>query len=230
MKKYFYGLVWLVAVIIILPSSLFAGGGKPFEGIISYKITFPDSKFTEAQLAMFPKLVIVSIKGTKSRTEISSSMGNQVSITDYADKTKIALFDIMGQKYAVKSTAAEIEKENSKESNVKVALTEETKEIAGYKCKKAVVTSEEDGVKNSYDIYYTNELGGKGTNFDNPLYKDIDGVLMEFIMKAPQFSMKFTASSVEKKSISAKDFEIPADYKLTTEEELKSKFGGGKED
>lgn len=230
MKKNFYPLAWLAVVVIISPLFLYAGSGKPFEGVISYKITFPDSKFTEAQLGMFPKLVVVSIKGTKSRTEINSSMGNQVSITDYADKTKIGLFDIMGQKYAVKSTAEEIEKENAKQSNVKVTLSDETKEIAGYKCKKATVTSEEDGVKNSYEVFYTNELGGKGTNFDNALYKDIDGVLMEFIMKAPQFSMKFTASSVEKKSISAKDFEIPADYKLTTEEELKSKFGGGKKE
>jgi hypothetical protein len=38
--------------------------------------------------------------------------------------------------------------------------------------------------------------------------------------------MKFTVSSVEKKSISAKEFEIPPDYKFTTKEELKSKFGG----
>jgi hypothetical protein len=50
---------------------------------------------------------------------------------------------------------------------------------------------------------------------------------MEFIIKNPQFSMKLSATSVEKKTIAAKDFEIPADYTLTTKEELKSKFGGG---
>ena len=38
--------------------------------------------------------------------------------------------------------------------------------------------------------------------------------------------MRFTAASVEKKNISAKEFEIPSDYTLTTQEELKSKFGG----
>jgi hypothetical protein len=39
--------------------------------------------------------------------------------------------------------------------------------------------------------------------------------------------MKLSATSIEKKSVSAKDFDIPADYTLTTQEELKSKFGGG---
>jgi hypothetical protein len=41
--------------------------------------------------------------------------------------------------------------------------------------------------------------------------------------------MKFSATSVEKKSLAAKDFEIPSDYTLTTQDELKSKFGGGHE-
>ena len=58
------------------------------------------------------------------------------------------------------------------------------------------------------------------------LYKDINGALMEFTQKTPQFSMKFSVSTIEKKSVSAKDFEIPEDYKITTKEELKSKFGG----
>jgi hypothetical protein len=46
-------------------------------------------------------------------------------------------------------------------------------------------------------------------------------------MKNQEVSMKFTASAVEKKSIPSKDFEIPTDYTLTTQDELKSKFGGG---
>jgi hypothetical protein len=141
-------------------------------------------------------------------------------------KDKVALMDMMGQKIALKQTKAELEKENENQPKGVVTLTEETKEIAGYKCKKALVTSEEDGVKTNYEVWFTDELGGKDANFDNPLYKDINGVLMEFAMKTPQASMKFVVTNVEKKSIPSKDFEIPAEYKLTTKEELKSKFGG----
>jgi hypothetical protein len=225
MKKSSRLFTLLIVSAIFLSGAAFAGG-KPFEGVITYKITYPDSKFTEAQLAMFPKVLTVAIKGTKSRTEIGTGMGNQVSITDYEAKTKIALIDMMGQKYALKSTSEDIEKENSKSPKATVEITAETKVIAGYNCKKAVVTSDDDGVKTTYDVYFTNELGGKGTNFDNPLYKDIDGVLMEFSMKTPQISMVFSATGVEKKTVSSKEFDIPAEYKLTTEEELKSKFGG----
>jgi GLPGLI family protein len=222
MKKSF-NLLFILA--IVLPSVVFAGG-KTFEGVITYKISYPDSKFTESQLAMFPKLMTVSVKGTKSKTEMSTGMGNQTEITDYAEKTKISLLDLMGQKYAIKQTAEEIKKEMEKEPAAKVELTNETKSIAGYTCKKALVTAEEDGEKTVFEVWFTNDLGTKDVNFDNPLYKEIDGVLMEFVMKTPQFSMKFTVSSVEKKTVPDKDFEIPADYKITTKEELKSKFPG----
>ena len=201
-------------------------GDKSFEGVITYKITYPDSKFTESQMAMFPKLMTVMIKGTKSKTEMSTGMGNQTEIIDYAEKTKIALLDMMGQKYAIRQTAEEIQKEIENEPAGKVEVTNETKNIAGYLSKKAIVTTEQDGEKTVYEVWFTEELGTREVNFDNPIYKDINGVLMEFLMKTPQISMKFTVSAVEKKNVSAKEFEIPAEYKLTTKEELKSKFGG----
>jgi hypothetical protein len=139
----------------------------------------------------------------------------------------VALINMMGQKFAIKQTAQEIEKGNAQQPKGIVNVTNETKSIAGYNCKKAIVTSDEDGVKSTFEVWFTEELGGKDANFDNPLYKDINGVMLEFLIKTPQITMKLTATSVEKKAVSAKDFEIPTDYTLTTQEELKSKFGGG---
>jgi hypothetical protein len=225
MKKLLNILFFTAILAIILPF-MGVAGGKPFEGVITYKISYPDSKFTESQLAMFPKLMTVMVKGSKSKTEMSTGMGNQTEINDYSDKSKIALLDMMGQKYAIKETATDIQKDMEKEPEAKVEVTGETKTIASYLSKKAIVTTNQDGEKTVYEVWFTDELGSKDANFDNPLYKDIDGVLMEFQMVTPQVTMKFTVSSVEKKSISAKEFEIPADYKLTTKEELKSKFGG----
>jgi hypothetical protein len=225
MKKAFRYLPCLLLAAFLFPAVTFAGG-KPFEGVITYKISYPDIKATEAQMAMYPKVFTISIKGSKSRSELVTGMGPMVTITDYEAKTKVALMEMMGQKMAIKTTPEEIDKENADAPKVNVEYSSETKTIVGYLCKKAIVTTNEDGVKTTYTVFYTNELGGKGTNFDNPTYKDIDGVLMEFTLKTPQFSMMFTVTGVEKKSISAKEFDIPAEYKLTTAEELKSKFGG----
>jgi len=87
----------------------------------------------------------------------------------------------------------------------------------------------DDGVKNTYEVYFTSEMGSKLANFDKPWYKDIDGVLLEFLMINRDITMKFTATSIEKKNLAAKDFEIPSDYTITTLDELKNKFGGGTE-
>jgi hypothetical protein len=217
-----------IMTFILVPGiSVMMMAEKPFEGIINYKISYPDSKFTEAQLAMFPKIMTISVKGSKSRTEMNVGGGTTVEITDYVAKTKIALINMMGQKYAIKQTAEEIEKENADLAKGEVNVTDETKNIAGYTCKKAIVTSNEDGVKSTLEVWFTEELGGKDQNFDNPLYKDINGVMLEFTLKTPQATMKFSATSIEKKSVSSKDFEIPADFTLTTQDELRSKFGGG---
>lgn len=216
----------LTFIFLFLVSAVLLAG-KPFEGVVTYKISYPDSKFTEAQLNMFPKMMTVSVKGAKARTEMNVGGGVVTEILDYISKTKIALINMMGQKFAIKQTAEEIEKENAGQAKGIVTVTNESKNIAGYNCKKAIVTTDDDGVKTTFEVWFTDEIGGKDANFDNPVYKDINGVMLEFTSKTPQANMKFTATSVEKKAVSPKDFEIPADYTLTTQDELKSKFGGG---
>ena len=88
MKKTLFFCSILLGTLLFGSSS--AISGKPFEGVITYKITYPDSKFSESQLAMFPKVLSVSIKGSKSRTDLAMSGMNTVEITDYIEKTSVS--------------------------------------------------------------------------------------------------------------------------------------------
>lgn len=228
MKKIIIPVVLMFFLPFFIPT-ITAAAPKPFEGVITYKITYPDSKFTESQLAMFPKLVTVSVKGTKSRTEMQMNGMSTVEIKDYSEKSSVTLLDIMGQKLAIKKTSADIEKEMKSDATTSVELTSETKVIAGYMCKKAVITINDDGKKSVFEAYFTEELGGNNINFDNPVFKDIKGVMLEFSLRENEMNMLFTATSVDKKGISSKEFEIPSDYKPTTLDEMKNMFGGGNE-
>ncbi|MCK4408353.1 MAG: hypothetical protein KAV44_11800, partial [Bacteroidales bacterium] len=67
---------------------------------------------------------------------------------------------------------------------------------------------------------------GKALNSGQALYSEIDGVLLEYEIDAKGMAMKFEATSVEKKNVSDKEFDIPEDYKITTKDELESMFGG----
>lgn len=216
----------IFALGLIIPQLVDAGGGK-FEGVITYNITFPSSNLQAEQLAMFPKTMILSVKGTNTRNESSSAMGNIVEIIHYDKKEIVNLLDVMGKKLAIRKTLGEINQDYDKEPKPTVQITNETKDIAGYKCKKAIVTVEKNENKTSFEIWYTNELGGREMNFGNPVYRDIDGMMMEFSMQERNFTMKYSAVTVEKKTLSDNIFEIPPDYKLTTQEELKSMFSGG---
>jgi len=216
----------LLAILTILAGSTFAGP-KPFEGVITYKITYPNTKINESQMAMFPKILTITIKGDRAKSEIVTPMGPQIEITNYRDKTKVGLVNFMGQKYAVPETTDEILSEMKDDPVPEVRLTADTKTIAGYMCKKAVVTVNDKGKTTTYEVWYNEDFGASNPNFNNSLYKDINGVLLEFSMITPQFTMLFTAISVEKQTIPNKEFDIPADYTVTTKEELQSKMGGG---
>ncbi len=216
-------------LLMLIAACLVAGPGfsasQPFEGVITFKITYPGNKITENQLALFPKALTVMIKGGKSRTDILTGGGSRVEITDHQEKTKVKLLNMMGQKYALRYTTDDIAKETAKEAPVSVELTSETRNIAGYQCKNAVITVNDKSGKYTIVVYYTPELGGKQANFDKGIYKDIEGVLMEFSMKTSEMTMRFTAISVEKKTVSSKEFEIPPDYSIISKDELKSKIG-----
>ena len=163
-----------------------------------------------------------------SKTEINMGMGKTIVIFNASEKAGTTLIDMMGQKLSIKMTSESIAKEMNDIPELKVDYLDETKEIAGYVCKKVVVSElKENGEKGpQHEVYYTEELGNGMLNAINPMFKDIDGVLMQYSSSENGMDMNFTAISVDKKRISDKAFEIPEGYKEVTEDELKSMFGG----
>jgi GLPGLI family protein len=213
---------WLFAAIFTLAS--FQTFAKEFKGVITYKISIEGSSVTDDMKAMMPKTMTMTVKGNKSRMEMIMGMGKTVTITDGDAKSSISLFDMMGQKIAIKSSPEEMMKEMADAPEVKVEVTSETKDIMGYTCKKAIITSVEDDME--IYVYFTEELGSKELNFGNPQFKDINGLMLEFEMPNEMFSMHFVAVSVEKKNVDDSEFAIPEGYQEKTKEEMKGMFGG----
>ena len=192
--------------------------------MITYKVTLTGSGVTEEMKNYMPKTMTLSIKGNKSRSEMVMMMGKTVSISDGDAKTTIVLMDMMGQKIAVQSTPEEVQSELDKGPKTSVNVTGETKDILGYTCKKAIITFE--GEDTEVIVYYTDELGTKALNFDNPQFKDIDGLMLEYEIPEEEFNMQFTAVSIEKTNVDDSAFTIPEGYQIKTIEEMKGMFGG----
>jgi GLPGLI family protein len=220
--------VMLVVAIFALAFSSSATA-KDFKGIITYKISYSGTDLDDQTKAMLPKMMIYKIKNNLARTEMDmAGMGKQVQIINGDEKVVYTLMDIMGQKMVIKMTEEEINKEINKQPEFNVQKYDETKEIAGYECKKAVISSEdESGNKTSFIVYYTEELGGSALNFDNPMFKNINGVLMEFELDQGPTKMKLEAVSVKKENVPDSEFEVPEGYQELTKEQMQNMFGGG---
>jgi len=225
MKKLSTTLIILISAFVLCTNAF--AGGDGFSGVVVYNITYPEGELDPQMASMMPKTMKMKIKGDKSRTEISMGMGTTVAIFDGEANTGVTLMDIMGQKFAMKLSSDDITKELEEQGDVDINVTSETKEIAGYTCKKAIVTVTDDKEKMEMVVYFTKELGTGGFNYNNnPAFKDIEGVMLEYTIKEEKITMNLKAISVDKKKVSDSEFEVPEGYNEITEDDLKNMFGG----
>ncbi|MES2287506.1 MAG: DUF4412 domain-containing protein [Bacteroidota bacterium] len=200
-----------------------------FEGSVTYSISFEGAGFPPEALAMFKGTETVTyIKSDKCRVDMNMPMQSSSFIMDNKNKNIVSLMDIMGKKYLIRMSEPDIKKEEDSAPEITIKYTEETKMIAGYKCKKAEITAKK-GKGNVIEVYYTDEIP---TNDVKPVYKGLKGFPMEYSINQGGMDMKLTAKNVSKEKIPDSKFEIPKEgYTVTTIEELQNtmmKEMGGK--
>jgi Domain of unknown function (DUF4412) len=194
------------------------------EGKIVYEITYPDMEMDAQMAAMMPSQSIVYIKSNWSRTETAVGMGiSSVTIMNSKTNEIIALMDMMGTKTAtiMKDDVPAKGKDKSTSSGMTFKLVNETKEIAGLVCKKAIMNS---GDGDDFEMYYTDAINSK-SQFSKQ-WKDFKGFPMEYVISSSGFNMKMTAKSVSAEKVNDDFFKVPSDYKILTQEEFSKMMGG----
>lgn len=158
-----------------------------------------------------------------SRVDFSlGSVMTTNTIVDLTKKQALTLMSGMMGKTATQMTLEELEAKKASVAKPEVELIDETKVIAGYNCKKALITME-DGTE--FETWYTDEIKLGDLSGTNLAMKDIPGVPLEFSSKNGPMMMLFTASLYEPKAKVDKklfDMTIPEGYKITTMEDLKN--------
>lgn len=223
MKKIFISLLAL-AIVLTACNSLKPGAGKVTEGKISYKIDLSktDMSFVQKQLFEATKLTI-SFKDAFVKTDLDMGMFGTTVIVDGGSKTGLMLFSMMGRKTASKmSTQFFSEKEKAK-GNYTVEYSDETKEIAGYKCKKASIKMENGS---TLLMFYAEDIQPSKVNTDFT-YEGIKGFPLEMQVDMNGIVVNLVASNVDGSALPTDYFnmEIPQGY---TESDITS-FGGGSE-
>lgn len=223
-RNHLYTILMLVFAFATVLTGYSQKAGSPFKGVINYDVTYPDTKMEASQMAMLPKTMKVSLNGNKARIDINMPSMSQIVLLDADLKTTTVLIDMMDKKIALKPNK---KNESAKINEPVIVNTSETKEIAGFVCKKAEINfGDEKSIGSPIIVYYTDAIGNNKIFYDNE-YRTLPGIPMEFQYKMQGMNMLLTAKSVEKGKVSNRDFEVPSEYKEMTPEELRQMFGGG---
>ena len=223
MKK----LVLLFAVTILSSVMSFA---QMEEGHISFDIDVSsEEEGMEMAVMMFSGSTLdLYFADNKARTDMD--MGSMMSMSTIMDngtgEILMLMAGMIGEK-AVKTTSEELNAEEEETPEYKVELTKEKKTIAGYKCKKAIVTDEEG---DELIYWYTEDIKTSTPDAKSALAQ-LPGQALEYSIDKNGLMMSFTATKVAT-SLSDADkkekfsMEVPEGYEEMTFEEFTSMGGG----
>lgn len=200
-------------LLILLLSPLFTLA--QFEGkmTMTIKVTTEDPEMQQAAQYM-PTEMLIYTKGAKSRIETSTMMGSTIILTDTVSKVGYVCMDMMGNKIAMEMPFDEMENEESV-SDMQIKYINETKMVAGYKCKKAIITMKVEGEEVVQTVWYCEEI--QNTNRD--MYK-LKGMPMEYDMDMQGMHVNYFVSNVSKEKLADTMFDVPAGYTVTTQDDL----------
>lgn len=135
---------------------------------------------------------------TEQKSKSVLSMGTMMEMTTISDKEKgqimILTSGMMG-KNAVHATDEDIQSEKDTRSEDDIELTNETKTILGYECKKAIISDEEG---NEAHYWYTEDITASSYG-QNVMHSKIPGTALAFEIDNGSFKMIVTATKVEEK-------------------------------
>jgi hypothetical protein len=147
----------------------------------------------------------VYIKGNKSRSEMTNSLFSSTTIYDANTGAAVILREVSGQKLLMRLTPENWEDRNKVYQGMVFNDTTETKEIAGYKCIKAVAQIK-PGV--TITVFYTRDIIPENREYD-PYFKNLDGLPLEYELVNGDLRIKYKVSKIDFNPVPASKFDIP---------------------
>ncbi|HCL84683.1 MAG TPA: hypothetical protein DIC22_11950 [Chitinophagaceae bacterium] len=210
---------WVIALSLLLP---FSGSAQKRVGDLTllYNSVITDSKDSSRKIL---STTAYFLKGNLSRAEVNSSLFSSVTIYDSKAGSGVILREVNGQKLLIRMNEENWNQKNGRFLSLNFTQVNEKKIIAGYTCKLAKVSSP-DGFE--ITVFYTRDLIPENKFYD-PLFKNLDGLPLEYELQRGNLHIKYTLASVNLNPVPASKFDIPTSgyREMTYEESLKLKTG-----
>ncbi|MBC7651429.1 MAG: hypothetical protein H7101_06755 [Deinococcales bacterium] len=177
------------------------------ECTISYAIAV-DSNSTDISFAENLKSATktVFIKGSNCRVDIVSKAFLQSIFYDKAKGGITILREFGNNKFITKLDSAKWRNENMEFDSMTTIITQETKKIIGYDCKKVVLELKNGTI---YQVYFAQALVPSVKEFEYE-FKSIPGlVLAYFVQSKDGKKINYTATKLNLSPVPASKFDIP---------------------
>jgi hypothetical protein len=181
---------------------------------IVYRIETPaqtDPSFEGGTLTQY-------MKGHLSRVDIDFKAVHYSYLINSKEESVVTLIDNHGDKYLIRAGKEEYTKELKEYAQVHFKDVNETKQIAGYNCKKAIGKMP-DG--QTFEVYYTTDLLPENKQY-NRRFVNLKGIPLQFeIINKNGSRMNVVATKVDLYAIPGSYFDAPkTGYKEISREEL----------
>ena len=166
----------------------------------------------------------IYIKGNMSRSEMTSSLFSSTIIYDGNTGSGVILKEVNGQKLLIRMNPDNWAERNRIYEGIVFTATNETREIAGYPCVKAVGQTK---TGSTITVYYTKNLVPENRHYD-PVFRSLDGLPLEYELSNGNVKIHYRVSSISFNPVPASKFDIPNSgfREMNYEESKKMNVGG----
>lgn len=210
----------LIALGFLLISGIGSYAQKTIsEGTIVYNIFIqPKNSGAKANSGLAGAKSTVYLKGSLSRTDMTSSLGTETTIYNAKVGNAVILKEYSGQKLMITLTKENWLTSNKKFDGINYQSTPETKVIEGYDCKRAAAKLN-DG--STISVYYTIALAPINKEY-NQAFKALPGFPLEYEFETEKLIIKYQFSSIDFGPLTSAKFDFPkSGYRVMTYDENK---------
>lgn len=206
--------IMLLVILNLLIGLSFAQTRVVAECTVSYSISVDNATGLDKEAVELLKssTKTVYIKGNDSRVDLMSSSFLQTMIFDKTTGNAVILRELGANKFMTKLESKAWIAQNNKYSGMTISYENETKNILGYDCKKAILKLQNG---TSFTVYYATAITPSVKEFEFQ-FKDIPGFVLEYeAQEGGAQKITYKATKINLNPVQASKFDIPiSGYRL----------------
>lgn len=193
------------------------------EGYIEYAIEYDNYDPQKYSNKLRPNLMVIKFKDNNTINKIEGLSGafSFAFIQDTEAKKTYTLMKLFNKKLVYEEPICDTAYPYAYEDMPKFTLqiTNETEEILGLTCQKAIATFV-DSVWDSFEILYTSDLAIENPNYNTP-FEQLNGVMLKFSVILFNQRMNIHATSIKASKIPYDEFKVPEYYENIEKETVR---------